>query len=86
MLARPETAPVGFPTHSLQVFLNVGACLSQSSEDEDVGSERRRFMKTLLALVLTFAFLPTAFADNHKEQERVKESGEVLKEASVAVS
>ena len=37
-------------------------------------------MKTLLALVLTFAFLPTAFADNQKEQERVKESGEVLKE------
>ena len=37
-------------------------------------------MKTLLALVLAFAFLPTAFADNQKEQERVKESGEVLKE------
>ena len=26
------------------------------------------------------AFLPLAFADNQKEQERVKESGEVLKE------
>ena len=37
-------------------------------------------MKRLLALVLAFAFLPTAFADNQKEQERVKESGEVLKE------
>ena len=37
-------------------------------------------MKTLLALVLAFAFLPPAFADNQKEQERVKESGEVLKE------
>lgn len=37
-------------------------------------------MKTLLALVLAFAFLPTAFADNQKEQERVKESGEILKE------
>jgi SH3 domain-containing YSC84-like protein 1 len=37
-------------------------------------------MKTLLALLLAIAFLPTAFADNQKEQERVKESGEVLKE------
>ena len=37
-------------------------------------------MKTLLALLLAFAFLPTAFAHNQKEQERVKESGEVLKE------
>ena len=37
-------------------------------------------MKRLLASVLAFAFLPTAFADNQKEQERVKESGEVLKE------
>jgi SH3 domain-containing YSC84-like protein 1 len=37
-------------------------------------------MKTLLALLFTLAFLPTAFADNQKEQERVKESGEVLKE------
>lgn len=37
-------------------------------------------MKTLLALLLAFAFLPPAFADNQKEQERVKESGEVLKE------
>ena len=37
-------------------------------------------MKTLLALLLTFALLPTVFADNQKEQERVKESGEVLKE------
>jgi SH3 domain-containing YSC84-like protein 1 len=37
-------------------------------------------MKTLLALILVCAFLPSAFADNQKEQERVKESGEVLKE------
>src|SRR5499427_7823645 len=37
-------------------------------------------MKALLALLLTFVLLPTAFADNRKEQERVKESGEVLKE------
>src|SRR5437016_13209747 len=37
-------------------------------------------MKTLLALLFACAFLPSAFADNQKEQERVKESGEVLKE------
>ena len=37
-------------------------------------------MKTLLALLLACALLPSAFADNQKEQERVKESGEVLKE------
>jgi SH3 domain-containing YSC84-like protein 1 len=37
-------------------------------------------MKTLLALILACAWLPSAFADNQKEQERVKESGEVLKE------
>jgi lipid-binding SYLF domain-containing protein len=37
-------------------------------------------MKTLLALLLAWAFLPVAFADNQKEQERVKDSGEVLKE------
>jgi SH3 domain-containing YSC84-like protein 1 len=37
-------------------------------------------MKTLLTLILACAFLPSAFADNQKEQERVKESGEVLKE------
>jgi SH3 domain-containing YSC84-like protein 1 len=37
-------------------------------------------MKTLLALLLTCACLPLAFADNEKEQERVKESGAVLKE------
>src|SRR5579864_8518075 len=37
-------------------------------------------MKTLLALLLACAFLHPAFADNHKEQERVKDSGEVLKE------
>jgi len=37
-------------------------------------------MKTLLALLLTCACLPVAFADNEKEQERVKESGAVLKE------
>jgi lipid-binding SYLF domain-containing protein len=37
-------------------------------------------MKTLLTMLLACAFLPLAFADNQKEQERVKESGEVLKE------
>ena len=37
-------------------------------------------MKTLLVLLLACALLPSAFADNQKEQERVKESGEVLKE------
>lgn len=37
-------------------------------------------MKTLLALLLVCVFVPPAFADNQKEQERVKESGEVLKE------
>ena len=37
-------------------------------------------MKTLLALLLAFTFLPPALADKQKEQERVKESGEVLKE------
>jgi len=37
-------------------------------------------MKTLLTMLLACAFLPLAFADNQKEQERVKQSGEVLKE------
>ena len=37
-------------------------------------------MKTLLALLLACAFLPPAFADNQKEQERVINSGDVLKE------
>ncbi|HVO81641.1 MAG TPA: lipid-binding SYLF domain-containing protein [Terriglobales bacterium] len=38
-------------------------------------------MKTLLALLLTCALLTPAFAaDNEKEQERVKDSGDVLKE------
>ena len=37
-------------------------------------------MKTLLALLLAISFLPSAFADNRKEQERVKDSGDVLKE------
>jgi SH3 domain-containing YSC84-like protein 1 len=37
-------------------------------------------MKTLLALLLACAFLPPAFADNQKEQERVKASEDVLKE------
>src|SRR5262250_1076356 len=37
-------------------------------------------MKTLLALLLACGVLQSAFADNQKEQERVKESGEVLKE------
>ena len=38
-------------------------------------------MRMLLTLLLVCAFLPLAFADNQKEQNRVKESGEVLKEA-----
>jgi lipid-binding SYLF domain-containing protein len=37
-------------------------------------------MKTLVALLLACVFLPPAFADNQKEQERVKDSGDVLKE------
>src|ERR1700680_2755645 len=37
-------------------------------------------MKTLLALFLMCALVLPAFADNEKEKERVKESGEVLKE------
>ena len=37
-------------------------------------------MKTLLALLLVYALVLPAFASNEKEQERVKESGEVLKE------
>ena len=37
-------------------------------------------MKTFLLLFFAFTLLPAAFADNHKEQERVKESGKVLKE------
>ena len=37
-------------------------------------------MKALLALLLAFAFLPPVFADNRKEQERVKDSGDILKE------
>ena len=37
-------------------------------------------MKTLLTLLLVCAFLHPAFADSEKEQERVKDAGEVLKE------
>jgi lipid-binding SYLF domain-containing protein len=37
-------------------------------------------MKALLALLLACAFLLPAFADNQKEQERVKDSGDILKE------
>src|ERR1700732_1086146 len=37
-------------------------------------------MKTLLALLLVYALVLPAFASNEKEKERVKESGEVLKE------
>jgi len=37
-------------------------------------------MKTVLVSLLACALLQSAFADNQKEQERVKESGEVLKE------
>jgi lipid-binding SYLF domain-containing protein len=37
-------------------------------------------MKALLALLLACAFLLPAFADNQKEQGRVKDSGDILKE------
>jgi lipid-binding SYLF domain-containing protein len=37
-------------------------------------------MKTFVALVLMFAFLPAAFAGDVREEERVKDAGEVLKE------
>jgi SH3 domain-containing YSC84-like protein 1 len=37
-------------------------------------------MKTLLALFFMCAFVLPSFADNEKEKDRVKESGEVLKE------
>jgi len=37
-------------------------------------------MKTLLALLLVYALVLPAFASNEKENERVKQSGEVLKE------
>src|SRR5256886_13542880 len=38
-------------------------------------------MKPLLALLLAYAFLPTVFAANdEKEEDRIKESGQVLKE------
>src|SRR4029077_12101147 len=37
-------------------------------------------MKALLALLLAYAFLLPAFADNQKEQGRVKDSGDILKE------
>ena len=37
-------------------------------------------MKTLLAMFLTFALVLPSFASNEHEQERVKDSGEVLKE------
>ena len=37
-------------------------------------------MKALPALLLACAFLLPAFADNQKEQERVKDSGDILKE------
>jgi SH3 domain-containing YSC84-like protein 1 len=37
-------------------------------------------MKALLALLLASAFLLPAFADNQKEQGRVKDSGDILKE------
>jgi SH3 domain-containing YSC84-like protein 1 len=37
-------------------------------------------MKAFLALLLACAFLLPAFADNQKEQERVKDSGDILKE------
>ena len=37
-------------------------------------------MKTVLAMLLVYALVLPAFASNEKEQERVKQSGEVLKE------
>jgi lipid-binding SYLF domain-containing protein len=37
-------------------------------------------MKALLALLMAYAFLIPAFADNQKEQGRVKDSGDILKE------
>lgn len=37
-------------------------------------------MKTILVLLLACAFLPPAWAGSEREQERVKDSGEVLKE------
>ncbi len=37
-------------------------------------------MKTLSAMLLVYALVLPAFASNEKEQERVKQSGEVLKE------
>src|ERR1039458_2171333 len=37
-------------------------------------------MKTLLALLLVYALVLPAFANDEKEKDRVKESGEVLKE------
>jgi SH3 domain-containing YSC84-like protein 1 len=37
-------------------------------------------MKALLTLLLAYAFLLPAFADNQKEQGRVKDSGDILKE------
>jgi SH3 domain-containing YSC84-like protein 1 len=37
-------------------------------------------MKALLALLMACAFLLPAFADNQKEQGRVKDSGDILKE------
>jgi lipid-binding SYLF domain-containing protein len=42
--------------------------------------EGDRFVKSLLAQLLASAFLPSAFADSQREQERVKHAGEVLKE------
>jgi lipid-binding SYLF domain-containing protein len=37
-------------------------------------------MKKLLALLLAFTFIPYAFASDAKEEERVQDSGQVLKE------
>ena len=37
-------------------------------------------MKKLLVVCLIFAFMLPAFADSDKEEDRVKESGDVLKE------
>jgi SH3 domain-containing YSC84-like protein 1 len=38
------------------------------------------YMKTLVALILSCALIPAALADSDKEQERVRDSGDVLKE------
>src|SRR5215831_17030440 len=60
-------------TRLRDVILQVGVVPSNSLRGDNV-------MKTVLTLLLACALLQSAFAENQKEQERVKESGEVLKE------